>query len=49
MWTLQASLDVSNVDGIEINKAIAAGGCASMTDLSTTDENVNVNDGAIAH
>ncbi len=44
----QAGLDVSDVDVFEINEAFAAVGLASMNDLGITDENVNVNGGAIA-
>ncbi|MFZ9382820.1 MAG: acetyl-CoA C-acyltransferase, partial [Ilumatobacteraceae bacterium] len=39
---------VSDVDLFEINEAFAAVGVASMRDLGITDENVNVNGGAIA-
>jgi acetyl-CoA C-acetyltransferase len=39
---------VSDLDLIEINEAFAAVGLASMSDLGITDENVNVNGGAIA-
>ena len=39
---------VSEVDLFEINEAFAAVGIASMHDLGITDENVNVNGGAIA-
>ena len=39
---------VSEVDLFEINEAFAAVGIASMRDLGITDENVNVNGGAIA-
>jgi acetyl-CoA C-acetyltransferase len=39
---------VSDVDLFEINEAFAAVGIASMRDLGITDENVNVNGGAIA-
>jgi acetyl-CoA C-acetyltransferase len=44
----QAGLQVSDVDVFEINEAFAAVGLASMADLGITDENVNVNGGAIA-
>ena len=39
---------VSDLDLIEINEAFAAVGLASMSDLGISDENVNVNGGAIA-
>ncbi|MFM9003739.1 MAG: acetyl-CoA C-acyltransferase, partial [Acidimicrobiaceae bacterium] len=39
---------VSDIDLFEINEAFAAVGVASMRDLGITDENVNVNGGAIA-
>ncbi|MFZ9058928.1 MAG: acetyl-CoA C-acetyltransferase [Ilumatobacteraceae bacterium] len=39
---------VSDVDLFEINEAFAAVGVASMRDLGISDENVNVNGGAIA-
>jgi acetyl-CoA C-acetyltransferase len=39
---------VSDVDLFEINEAFAAVGVASMRDLGITDENMNVNGGAIA-
>jgi acetyl-CoA C-acetyltransferase len=39
---------VSDVDLFEINEAFAAVGVASMRDLGITDENVNVNGGALA-
>jgi acetyl-CoA C-acetyltransferase len=42
------SLDVSDLDLIEINEAFAAVGIQSMKDLGVTDEVVNVNGGAIA-
>jgi acetyl-CoA C-acetyltransferase len=39
---------VSDLDLIEINEAFAAVGLASMSELGISDENVNVNGGAIA-
>ncbi|MDT4977570.1 MAG: acetyl-CoA C-acetyltransferase [Pseudonocardiales bacterium] len=42
------SLNVSDLDLIEINEAFAAVGIQSMKDLGVTDEVVNVNGGAIA-
>jgi acetyl-CoA C-acetyltransferase len=42
------SLDVADLDLIEINEAFAAVGIQSMKDLGVTDEVVNVNGGAIA-
>jgi acetyl-CoA C-acetyltransferase len=44
----KAGKEVSDLDLIEINEAFAAVGLASMSDLGITDENVNVNGGAIA-
>jgi acetyl-CoA C-acetyltransferase len=44
----KAGKEVSELDLIEINEAFAAVGLASMSDLGITDENVNVNGGAIA-
>jgi len=42
------NLTVADLDVIEINEAFAAVGVQSMKDLGVTDENVNVNGGAIA-
>ena len=42
------NLTVADLDVIEINEAFAAVGVQSMKDLGVTDENVNVNVGAIA-
>jgi acetyl-CoA C-acetyltransferase len=39
---------VSDIDLFELNEAFAAVGLAAMRDLGVTDENVNVNGGAIA-
>ncbi|MFP5327334.1 MAG: acetyl-CoA C-acetyltransferase [Acidimicrobiia bacterium] len=44
----RAGLKVSDVDLFEFNEAFAAVGLASMDDLGLTDENVNVNGGAIS-
>ena len=44
----KAGLKVSDVDLFEFNEAFAAVGLASMDDLGLTDENVNVNGGAIS-
>jgi acetyl-CoA C-acetyltransferase len=44
----KAGKSVSDLGLIEINEAFAAVGLASMDDLGITDENVNVNGGAIA-
>jgi acetyl-CoA C-acetyltransferase len=44
----KAGKSVSDLGLIEINEAFAAVGLASMDDLGVTDENVNVNGGAIA-
>lgn len=41
-------LSVSDIDLFELNEAFAAVGIASMADLGITDENVNVNGGAVA-
>jgi acetyl-CoA C-acetyltransferase len=42
------NLEVGDLDVIEINEAFAAVGLQSMKELGVTDENVNVNGGAIA-
>jgi acetyl-CoA C-acetyltransferase len=44
----KAGLGVGDVDLFEFNEAFAAVGLASMADLGLTDENVNVNGGAIS-
>jgi acetyl-CoA C-acetyltransferase len=44
----KAGKSISDLGLIEINEAFAAVGLASMDDLGITDENVNVNGGAIA-
>src|ERR671921_450813 len=44
----KAGLSVGDLGLIEINEAFAAVGLASMDELGVTDENVNVNGGAIA-
>ena len=44
----RAGLKTTDVDLFEFNEAFAAVGLASMSDLGLTDENVNVNGGAIS-
>ena len=44
----KAGMSVGEVDLFEFNEAFAAVGLASMDDLGLTDENVNVNGGAIS-
>jgi acetyl-CoA C-acetyltransferase len=44
----KAGLSVGDVDLFEFNEAFAAVGLASMADLGLSDENVNVNGGAIS-
>jgi acetyl-CoA C-acetyltransferase len=44
----KAGLKVSDIDLFEFNEAFAAVGLASMDDLGLSDENVNVNGGAIS-
>jgi acetyl-CoA C-acetyltransferase len=44
----RAGIEVADIDLFEINEAFAAVGIASMAELGISDENVNVNGGAIA-